>query len=213
MEHLFTVEEHAQIKASAKVKAAEILEQRYIEQALAQCEQSPTMPSDWVLFPPSDEGKTALVLSEPELAKVVDPHDDFAEVSIYGILLRVNRTGTAVEIFLNGKWEDRSIRKLKGAVPYISLPNKLCPGSIAKDGQVSYRVTHLVIQAFGEMPDYVKDVLFTRKGPTILFGLRLCNQINKVKHDCNFENLEWVSEAVFKRAVRVKMKNKSIPEL
>lgn len=224
MTALFTTEELEQIRVEAKAEAAKLLKEHLIKQAIGEGSNfavrgalvnmdasigistiNPTESDDWVIAPPV----------EPK--SETDPQDEFAETSVYGIALRVNRTGTHVQVKMDGKWVDRAIYHYSGegkknAVPVVYLPNRLCSSSRGKDGSVSYRLTHLVKQAFEEMPKYISDVLYSRKGPSIIFGLRLCRQINGDVNDCRLENIEWIPEHKFQRAVYFKKKRLGITD-
>lgn len=220
MTALFTAEELDQIKAEAKAEAAALLKERLIKQAIGEgtnfaVREALVNMDAAVGISPAKLNDEDWVIAPTVAEKEIDPQDEFAEISVYGIALRVNRTGTHVQIKVDGKWVDRAIYHYSGddkknAVPVIYLPNKLCGASRGKDGSVSYRLTHLVKQAFEELPKYISDVLYSRRGPSIIFGLRLCRQINGDVNDCRLENIEWIPEHKFERAVFFKKKRLGI---
>lgn len=137
-----------------------------------------------------------------------DEFDTFAKVNIYGVTLRVNKSGTKVEVYSNGAWKERKIQGVKygNKASYVVIPNSLCPQSKSKSGLVSVEVGRLVLEAFTEMPQYIQDVYYSKRGPSILFGLRLV-RYKKDKQTCGINDVEWIDEKSFQIAVKAKLKS------
>lgn len=187
----------AEAKEIAKAKLVDALVERALEEEFEQKEAQ-------LVGDQAEVGKSEAVGGFEIVAPLPTADEEFRETSAYGFKLRVNRSGTAAEVFLNGNWQKQHVYVEEGRVPYVRLPNRLCPQSVAKTGSTSVRMSQLVLQAFSEMPEYMTAVYFTAKGPTILFRLRLANHIDKNLHNCNLSNLEWVNESAFKRACEAK---------
>lgn len=200
---LAEAEEEAIAEAKAKIKKA-MVENLVQKSGVAnRIDREDHFDSPLAIF---DESK----LQEPEnkndwmVLPLPSAEEDFKETSALGIKLRVNRAGTKVERFVDGRWVNVNIVIKEGHnfSPTFFLPNDFCAGSKAKSGVTTFRVSHLVLQAFTEMPKYITDVLFTAKGPSILFGLRLAYHKDFNLRNCALDNLFWVSETVFKTAAK-----------
>lgn len=205
---MFTPEELAKIKAEAKAEAAETVKKHFVEKALADIGIT-TAEQAAEHF----AGKHEAVDGGFEIVTPLPTADDeFREVSVYGISLRVNRTGSKVEVNVNGTWEERkqTHAKSKGKSAVVYLPNRMCRQSKSKDGYVSYRVSHLVMQAFSDMPQYMQDIYLTPKGPTIMFGLDLVEYLDGDRNNANLDNLAWSSRSKFLTACKVKMRRLNI---
>lgn len=148
---------------------------------------------DWVIFPtPSAE------------------EEEFNKINIYGVTLRVNKSGTLVEMFKDGQWHKRPInQKNDGNDPrsarWVVVSNSMCSASRGRSGVVSVAVGRLVLEAFVEMPQYIQDVYYTKNGPSILFGINLVEYANGDRKDASVNNVRWLNERSFKKAVRKKL--------
>lgn len=188
---LFTKQEIETIKAEAKAEAKKILMQMLVEQMQGAKANTVAPKADdedgWVVAPLNDD-------------------EDFRELNLYGISIRVNRTGTKVESFHNDEWHERKIQTKpeSNTADYVNLPSAMCPQSKSKSGLVTVTVGRLVLGAFTEMPSYIQEVLYTKRGPTILFGLKLVVH-TAGKQNSNLENLRWVDESTFSKAVKYKL--------
>lgn len=205
---MFSPEELAQIKAEAKVEAAEVVKKHLVEKALSEigiatAEQA---AEHFAGKPEATDSGFEVITPLP----VAD--DEFRETYVYGIALRVNRTGSKVEVNVNGTWEERKQNHVnsKGKSAVVYLPNRMCRQSKSKDGYVSCRVSHLVLQAFSDMPQYMQDIYLTPKGPTIMFGLDLVEHLDGDRNNANLDNLAWSSRSKFLTACKVKMRRLNI---
>ena len=190
-------EAEAEALAEAKVKIKQAMVDDLVKQSGVKSDmdtEGPLIPSPIISFEPLETTK-----EDWEISPLPSAEEDFAETSAFSIKLRVNRAGTKVERFVDGKWINVRIIVSKGRnfSPLISLPNNFCPGSKGKCGKTTCRVSHLVLQAFDQMPKHITDVLFTPKGPSVVFGLRLAYHKDGNLKNCSFDNLDWVSEAAF----------------
>lgn len=205
---MFSPEELAQIKAEAKVEAAEVVKKHFVEKALSEIgiAKVEAAMEHFAGKPEATDSGFEVITPLP----VAD--DEFRETYVYGIVLRVNRTGSKVEVNVNGTWEERKQNHVnsKGKSAVVYLPNRMCRQSKSKDGYVSYRVSHLVLQAFSEMPQYMQDIYLTPKGPTIMFGLDLVEHLDGDRNNANLDNLAWSSRSKFLTACKVKMRRLNI---
>ncbi|MFU9046377.1 hypothetical protein ACNAUY_08285 [Acinetobacter tibetensis] len=203
---MFTPEELAKIKAEAKAEAAETVKKHFVEKALADIGIT-TAEQAAEHF----AGKHEAVDGGFEVVTPLPTADDeFRETDVYGLNVRVNRSGTKVELKVNERWEERLLQHTGSAKhsKFVVLPNSLCRQSSAKCGTVSCRVSHLVMKAFSVMPEYMTDVYFTAKGPTIMFGLDLVEHLDGLRSNAHLDNLKWASKQKFiqacaKRAARL----------
>lgn len=203
MTAIFTPAEIEEIRAQAKEEAKELLikellgevKQKLQEGAVAQDTPKTETESDgedWVIFPtPSAE-------------------EEFNKINIYGVTLRVNKSGTSVEMFKDGQWHKRPInQKSDGNDPrsarWVVVSNSMCSASRGRSGVVSVAVGRLVLEAFVEMPQYIQDVYYTKNGPSILFGINLVEYANGDRKDASLNNVRWLNERSFKKAVRKKL--------
>lgn len=205
---MFSPEELAQIKAEAKVEAAEAVKKHFVEKALSEIgiAKVEAAMEHFAGKPEATDSGFEVITPLP----VAD--DEFRETYVYGIALRVNRTGSKVEVNVNGTWEERKQNHVnsKGKSAVVYLPNRMCRQSKSKDGYVSCRVSHLVLQAFSEMPQYMQDIYLTPKGPTIMFGLDLVEHLDGDRNNANLDNLAWSSRSKFLTACKVKMRRLNI---
>ena len=198
---LFTAQEIEELKAQAKEEAKALLMKELLGQLTAKVEakeeaaalEDTPKPDDWVLEP------------------ITPAESEFKTTSLYNITLRVNRSGTVVQIFDkdSGEWFDKSIQARNGNQrhsPWVSIPNRYCSASKDKSGFMNVLVARIVAQAFIEMPQYIQDVLYTKQGPSILFGLDLVHQKDNNRQNVHVENLKWIDEVSFQVALRKKLK-------
>lgn len=198
---LFTAQEIEEIKIQAKEEAKALLMKELLGQLTAKSEAKEEVAAlednpkldDWVLEP------------------ITPAESEFKTTSLYNITLRVNRSGTVVQIFdkSSGEWFDRSIQARNGNQrhsPWVSIPNRFCSASKNKSGFTNVLVARIVAQAFIEMPQYIQDVLYTKQGPSILFGLDLVHQKDNNRQNVHVENLKWIDEISFQVALRKKLK-------
>ena len=198
---LFTAQEIEELKVQAKEEAKALLMKELLGQLTAKSEAKEEVVAlednpkldDWVLEP------------------ITPAESEFKTTSLYNITLRVNRLGTVVQIFDkdSGEWFDKSIQARNGNQrhsPWVSIPNRYCSASKNKSGFTNVLVARIVAQAFIEMPQYLQDVLYTKQGPSILFGLDLVYQKDNNRQNSHVENLKWIDEVSFQSALRKKLK-------
>lgn len=198
---LFTAQEIEELKVQAKEEAKALLMKELLGQLTAKSEAKEEVAAlednpkldDWVLEP------------------ITPAESEFKTTSLYNITLRVNRLGTVVQIFDkdSGEWFDKSIQARNGNQrhsPWVSIPNRYCSASKNKSGFTNVLVARIVAQAFIEMPQYIQDVLYTKQGPSILFGLDLVYQKDNNRQNSHVENLKWIDEVSFQSALRKKLK-------
>lgn len=196
---LFTQEELVEIKNQAKQEAAKLLKARLIEKALEEADEPAiehgpvidlgSLREEWVIAPtPTDE-------------------ETFGEVHIYGCSLRVNRSGTKVELLVDGNWTEKAISRDANArrTPFVILSNGMCAGSRGKTGKVSLPLARLALQAFTDIPDYIAAVMTNPNGPRILFGLSLYRFKDGNTQNVHTDNLSWVKREDFLIAMRKKL--------
>lgn len=203
MTAIFTPAEIEEIREQAKKEVKELLikeligevKQKLQEGAVAQDSPKAETESgddDWIISPtPSAD-------------------EEFNKVNIYGVTLRVNKSGTSVEMLKGGQWHKRPINQKNDendprSARWVIISNSMCSASRGRSGVVSVAVGRLVLEAFVEMPQYIQDVYYTKNGPSILFGINLVEYTNGDRKDASVSNVRWLNERSFKRAVQKKL--------
>ena len=185
---LFTPAELENIRQEAKAQVAVMLKEKLVNDAIEKLSTtSKEKDEDWLF------------------ADMPNPSEEFGEAHVYGFTFRVNKTGTSVQILIDGVWIDRKITTPKGRrSPFITVSNSES-NSHNKGGKVSLAVARLVLQAFVEMPDYMKKVQNHPNGNRILFGLHFYRFKDGNTQNINLNNLEYPDRDSFVMAVKLKM--------